>query len=76
MSFENHESKLARITFWTIDWDVFRSVIISLEDTTDSIDEYFISIDDRPGYLRFRDGPSQMGQYDIDNIRPRAGQAV
>ena len=68
MSFENHESKLARITFWTIDWDVFRSVIISLEDTTDSIDEYFISIDDRPGYLRFRDGPSQMGQYDIDKL--------
>jgi len=55
-AFENHESKLARITFWTIDWDVFQSVMTSLEDTTDSIDEYFISIDDRPGYFRFRDG--------------------
>ena len=66
MSFENHESKLARITFWTIDWDVFRSVIISLEDTTDSIDEYFISIDDRPGYLRFRDGSIWYWQYQTE----------
>ena len=46
--FEKRKSKLARITFWTIDWDVFRSVMTSLENITDSIDEHFISFDDRP----------------------------